>query len=157
MVVPPMSKAERLHRWAASVELLKPSYRGPRNGVHGMREGLSSIRPSPLAIACEDWAFQAEGLLSARWGDVRAFFELSDDEMRYLLGTSNHGSRWLPAAVAAARIRTLAERAEGTAASEDEGRPARGRRSPSARSSGWFPGAAADRRSSAEAAGAVSS
>jgi len=156
MVVPPMSKAERLHRWAASVELLKPSYRGARNGARVARDESSSTKPSPLAIAFEEWAFQAEGLRSASWGDVRAFFDLSEDEMRYILGTSNHDSRRIPAAAAAERIRTLAERAEGTAVSEGEGLPARGRTSPSVRSSRWFPGAAANRRR-AEAAGAASS
>ena len=154
IVVPPMSKAERLHRWAASVELSKPSYRRARNGARVARVGWSSTKPSPLAVALEEWAFQAEGLRSARWEDVRAFFDLSQDEMRYVLGTSNHDSRGSPAAAAAERIHRLAEQAEATAVSEGEDLPARGRTGPSVRSSRWLPGAASRRR--AEAAGAAS-
>jgi hypothetical protein len=150
---PPMSKAERLHRWAASLDLQKPSHSGARNGARHAGDGWRS-KPSPLAIAFEEWALQAEGLRSARWGDVRAFFDLSEGEMRHVLGSSNHDSPRLPAAVAAERIRALAERAEATAVPEGGGPAARGWIGPAVRSSRWFPSAAADRRKT-EAAGAA--
>ena len=155
MVVPPMSKAERLHRWAASLELQKRSHREAGNGARHAYDGWCSTKPSPLAVAFEDWAFQAEGLRSARWGDVRAFFDLSEGEMRSVLGSSDHDARRIPAAVAAERLRALAKRAEATAVPEGEERAAGGWIGPSVRSSRWLPSAAANRRRT-EAAGAAS-
>ena len=150
-VVPPMSKAERLHRWAAILELQQRSHRGARNGARHAR----STKPSPLAIAFEEWAFQAEGLRSAGWWDARAFFDLSEDDMRYVLGSSHDGSPRIPAAVAAERIRALAEQAEATAVPVIGGLAGRGRIGPALRSSRWFPSAAGDRRK-AQTAGAAS-
>ena len=147
MGVPPMSKAERLYRWAASVELQR--HRQAGNGARALRGGRHTKSDrSPLAIAAEDWAFQAEGLRSARWGAARAFFDLSEHEMRRILGSPTPGSRKISAAVAAERIRALAEEAEATPAPEDAGPFGRVWIGAPVRESRWLPSAAGHRRES---------
>lgn len=118
--VPPMSKAERLHRWADSLELQR-QLQQESNGdaALGTRDEWCSTQAgrSPLTVAFEDWAFQAEGLRSDEVGDALAFFELSESEMQRIIGSS-HGSRTIPAAVAAKRVRALAQQAEATTTPE---------------------------------------
>ena len=113
---PPMSKAERLNRWADSLELRKQLQLEATNDA-ALRtcDGWWSTQTerSPLTVAFEDWAFQAEGLRSDRVGDALAFFDLSESEMQRIIGSS-YGSRTIPAAVAAERVRALARQAEAT-------------------------------------------
>ena len=147
--VPLMSKAARLHRWAASLEL-QSAARRTAGGAFGARAGrcLPGSERSPLVVAFEDWAFQAEGLRSATWGDARAFFDLSEGEMRHILGSPDRGSRGIPPAVAAQRIRALAEGAEATAEPANA-QPVGGAWSgQSVRTSKWFQTAADYRRES---------
>jgi hypothetical protein len=110
-VAPQMSKSERLHRWAEILEL--------RNRLDLTEPGALAatnvpLDSSPLTVAFEDWAFQAEGLEGAQAHDVLAFFDLSEDEFQRIFGPLDDGCRTLPAAVAAERIRALADRSEGT-------------------------------------------
>jgi hypothetical protein len=105
--VPPMSKAERLHRWADSLELQKQLQREANaDAALGRRDGWCAMQTdsSPLTIAFEDWAFQAEGLRSDQLDDALAFFDLSEGEMQRITG-SFYGSRTVPAALAARRVR----------------------------------------------------
>jgi hypothetical protein len=103
----PMSKAERLHRWADNLELQN---RLERNGA-----AASPVDRSPLRVALEDWAFRAEGLCRR---DALAFFDLSADEMKRIVGTARNDSRTTSRAATAARVRALAEQAERTLASQ---------------------------------------
>ena len=116
--VPPMSKAERLHRWADSLELQKQLQREENaDAALGRRDGWCATQTdsSPLTVAFEDWAFQAEGLRSDQLDDALAFFDLSEGEMQRIIG-SFYGSRTVPAALAARRVRALAQQAEATTA-----------------------------------------
>jgi hypothetical protein len=111
---PHMTKSERLHRWANNLELRK-KLELIDDAAHCTRDESSArAGSSPLTVAFEDWAFQAEGLRSDRVGDGLAFFDLSEDEMQRIVGSSDYGRRTLPAAIAAARVRALAERDEST-------------------------------------------
>lgn len=113
---PHMSKSERLHRWADDLELhgAQP-LQAVGDAASGAEGGWWSARAdgSPLSVAFEDWAFQAEGLQGDRVGDALAFFDLSEDEMQAIIGSSGYGGRTIPAAVAAERVRALAEQAGG--------------------------------------------
>jgi hypothetical protein len=103
----PMSKAERPHRWADNLEL--------QNRLKRKGAVASPVDRSPLSVALEDWAFRAEGL---RRRDALAFFELSADGMKRITDASRDDSRTTSRAAAAARVRALAEQAEGTLASQ---------------------------------------
>ncbi len=112
---PHMSKSERLRRWADDLELHGAQ---PLQAVDEAAFGTwSSARAedSPLSVAFEDWAFQAEGLQGDRVGDALAFFDLSEDEMQRIIGASGYGGGTIPAAIAAERVRALAGQPEGTA------------------------------------------
>lgn len=111
---PHMSKSERLHRWADDLRLLGAQPLQPVD--EGASGGWPSARAdgSPLSVAFEDWAFQAEGLQGDRVGDALAFFDISEDEMQHIIGSSGYGGGTIPAAVAAERVRALAEQSEGT-------------------------------------------
>ena len=107
-VAPQMSRSERLHRWADQLDLTE-------DGVLSARDEFlpPSAASSPLTIAFEDWAFQAEGLEGGRVADARAFFDLSEDEFQRLVGPLDDGCRRVPGAVVAERLRALADRSEG--------------------------------------------
>lgn len=105
-----MSKHERLRRWAADLELRGAQ---PLALVDDAPNGAwCSARAdgSPLSVAFDDWAFQAEGLQGDRVEDALTFFGMSEDEMRRIVGALDHGQT-IPAAVVAARVRALAEQA----------------------------------------------
>ena len=107
-MAPHMSRSERLHRWADQLDLTE-------DGVLSARDEFlpHSAACSPLTIAFEDWAFQAEGLKGGRVADARAFFDLSEDEFQRLVGPLDDGCRRLPGALVAERLRALADRSEG--------------------------------------------
>jgi hypothetical protein len=111
---PHMSKSERLHRWADSLELRKQLQREAIDGSTPRIHGWFSTQAdsSPLTAAFEDWAFQAEGLGGDVPGAALAFFDLSEGEMQRIIGYSDHGGRAVPVAAAAERIRALAQQAE---------------------------------------------
>ena len=110
----PMSKSERLHRWADSLELQKQLQREALDDVTPRIYGWFSTPAdsSPLTVAFEDWAFQAEGLRDDALGTALAFFDLSEGEMRRIIGCPDHSGRTIPAAAAAERVRALAQQAE---------------------------------------------
>jgi hypothetical protein len=111
---PHMTKSERLHRWADNLELRK-KLELIDHAAHRTRDEFAArAESSPLTVAFEDWAFQAEGLRSDRVGDALAFFDLSEDEVQRIVGSSDYGRRTVPAAIAAARVRAFAERDEST-------------------------------------------
>jgi hypothetical protein len=111
---PHMTKSERLHRWADNLELRK-KLELIDDGAHWTRDESSArAGSSPLTVAFEDWVFQAEGLRSDRLRDALAFFDLSEDEMQRIVGSSDYSRPTLPAAIAAARVRALAEQDEST-------------------------------------------
>ena len=113
-VAPQMSRSERLHRWADILEL-RTQLDLTEDGVLPQRNEFlpPSAASSPLTIAFEDWAFQAEGLEGGRVADARAFFDLSEDEFQRLVGPLDDGCRRVPGAVVAERLRALADRSEG--------------------------------------------
>ncbi|HSA81598.1 MAG TPA: hypothetical protein VLE23_12325 [Geminicoccaceae bacterium] len=112
--VPPMSKAERLHRWADGLELQK-QLRQDAALAAGDGWCSTSVDRSPLAVAFEDWAFQAEGLRSDQVEDALAFFDLSETEIQRVIGPF-YDARTIPTAVAAKRVRALARQAEAATA-----------------------------------------
>ena len=123
--VAPMSKGERLHRWADALELQMRLAK-----FDDVVPAADDV--SPLSIAFEDWAFQAEGLRGGGVDDALAFFDLSASEIRRILGPTTRSQA--PAmSTAAERVRSLAQQAEALAGShigelEDEetvSRPAR--------------------------------
>jgi hypothetical protein len=111
---PHMSKSERLHRWADSLELRKQLQREAIDGATPRIHEWSSTQAdsSPLTVAFEDWAFQAEGLRGDALATALAFFDLPEGEMQRIMGCSDHSGRTMPVAAAADRIRALAQQAE---------------------------------------------
>ena len=111
---PYMSKSERLHRWADSLELRKQLQREAIDGATPLIYGWFSTQAdsSPLTVAFEDWALQAEGLRGDAPGTALAFFDLSEGEMQRIIGCPDHSSRTIRVAAAAERIRAIAQQAE---------------------------------------------
>ena len=98
-----MSKRRRLERWAEVLELApqrclrslyETEYTSPRRR-YALREDNS-----PLTVAFEDPVLRAEGLESDRYGDAINFFELSDNELHYIVCYCHHGPTMKPKAVA---------------------------------------------------------
>lgn len=107
---PPMTRAERLKRWAEALE------RDPDRVLNSIEEiewkpeaARRYLRSdeSALKVAFEDPELRAEGLASDRLGDAMAFFRLTDADAHFALCSCMYGQS-MQAGVAARRVRMLA-------------------------------------------------
>ncbi len=89
--VPVMTKAQKLERWAQIIDK-SPI---PLSTTHGLEycasADLLQWRNSPMALAAADPVFQDAGLTGTTVGDVRKFFELSNEEL-HSFSCDCHGS-----------------------------------------------------------------
>jgi hypothetical protein len=110
----PMTKRERLERWAMLLE------RAPERQLSSVEEieyGTTSQQQakradnSALSVAFADPVLRAQGLTSDRVGTAADFFELSHWEIHQLVCSCHYG-RTMSAGTAAMRVRAVARRAE---------------------------------------------
>jgi len=89
----PMSKQQRLLRWAELLErepgrqlmsLMRVEYLAPE------ARAAAQVPNSALSVAFEDPVLRAEGLKSDRFGDAVGFFELSEDEVHRVVCYCHH-------------------------------------------------------------------
>ena len=110
-----LSRGEKLLRWAALLDNLAGQ---PLQALRRLEFLDPRERPavrednSPLSVAWKDPVLQAEGLGGDTLGDAQRFFELTDDQMHYLLCDCHfHGT--LTATMVAARLRSMAQHHPG--------------------------------------------
>lgn len=104
-----MSKQERLERWAEVLERAPQRYlRSLYETEYASRRQRCTLREdnSPLTVAFHDPVLRAEGLQSDSYGDAINFFELSDDDLHYIVCYCHHGPTMTPKAVAR-RVRAV--------------------------------------------------
>lgn len=110
----PMSRRQRLERWAAALETnpaqaIRPLVRVeflPRQERMLMRRD-----DSPLTVAFRDPVLREEGLTGDSLGEAMKFFDLSDHEAHYLVCDCHyHGGLAMTPANVAKRIHSLASR-----------------------------------------------
>ena len=110
----PMSKRERLERWAMLLEREPErqlsSVEEIEYGTPGEQQSKRADN-SALALAFADPVLRAQGLTSDRVGTAGAFFELSHWEIHQLVCSCHYG-RSMSASTAAMRVRAMARRAE---------------------------------------------
>jgi hypothetical protein len=108
----PMSRRERLERWATVLERLDRKPLKSLMRVEFLTEDERSLLRddnTPLSIAYGDPVLREDGLASDRYGDNLAFFELTRDEAHYLVCDCHyHGS--MTASEVAGRVRSVARR-----------------------------------------------
>jgi hypothetical protein len=105
-----MSRRERLERWAELLEGQPDRRLGAIEGTEfgGRREREAKRADnSPLTVAFEDPVLRGEGLRSDRVGEAVEFFDLSHDEVHYLVCHCHHGLTVAPGTVAV-RVRRMA-------------------------------------------------
>jgi hypothetical protein len=105
-----MSRRERLERWAELLEGQPDRRLGAIEGTEfGDRREREAKRAdnSPLTVAFEDPVLRGEGLRSDRVGEAVEFFDLSHDEVHYLVCHCHHGLTVAPGIVAV-RVRRMA-------------------------------------------------
>ena len=109
----PMTKRERLERWATLLE------RAPERQLSSVEEieyGTTSQQQakradnSALSVAFADPLLRAQGLTSDRVGTAADFFELSHWEIHQLVCSCHYG-RTMSAGTAAMRVRAMARSA----------------------------------------------
>jgi len=111
-VRPPMTRRERLERWA---ELLESDPERRLRTLEEMefvpRDERAAMRAdnSPLTVAFQDPVLRGDGLPSDTLGDARAFFGLSEGQAHRLLCSCMNG-RAIQSGVAARRIRGIVAR-----------------------------------------------
>jgi hypothetical protein len=114
LVSTPMTKRERLERWAMLLEREPQrqlsSVEDVEYGTTGEQEAKRADN-SALAVAFADPVLRAHGLTHDRVGTAAAFFELSHWEIHQLVCSCHYG-RSMAAGTAAMRVRAIARRAE---------------------------------------------
>jgi hypothetical protein len=108
----PMSKGERLERWAAALDREGDKQLYTLFEIEHMPRGKrKTMRAdnSLLSVAFKDPCLRAEGLAGDTVGDVRAFFRISERELHDIACYCHHGPS-MSARSAAARVRALATR-----------------------------------------------
>jgi len=106
----PMSRRERLCRWAAVLEQDPERQLRPlsRIELYAQRDrDLLRRDESPLSVAFADPVLRGEGLAGDRHGDARTFFRLSPPDLHYVVCDCRYG-REARAGDVAKRIRRLA-------------------------------------------------
>lgn len=114
----PLTKRERLERWAEALERLQGArVRSLVRTEYVPREerDLMRVDNSPLTVAFEDPTLRAEDLASDRLGDATAFFGLSESEMHYIVCYCHYGETMSSEEVAR-RIRATARHCEASSA-----------------------------------------
>lgn len=106
----PLSRRERLERWAAALERLdgrrlRPLERVEFVSAHERKELRADN--SPLTIAFEDPELRADGLQSDRFGDATSYFGLSNQQAHLIL-CDCHYAAGMRASEVARRIRNAA-------------------------------------------------
>ena len=100
---PPMTRAERLERWA---QLLEREPQRQLATLHGTEFRLWTARDqmrsegSPISVASDDPVLRAEGLTGDTYGEARRFFELSDWQLHEVLCYCHAGTSMSAAAAA---------------------------------------------------------
>jgi hypothetical protein len=114
LVSTPMTKRERLERWAMLLEREPQrqlsSVEEVEYGTTGEQEAKRADN-SALAVAFADPVLRAHGLTNDRVGTGAAFFELSHWEIHQLVCSCHYG-RSMAAGTAAIRVRAMTRRAE---------------------------------------------
>ncbi len=111
----PLSKCERLERWAEALEREGERRLKTRFEIEYARPAeRAALRAddSPLSVAFNDQRLRAEGLAGDTVGDTIAFFGLSEMELHNILCFCYHGET-MSAEVAAVRVRVAVARAAG--------------------------------------------
>jgi hypothetical protein len=105
-----LSRRERLERWA---EILEQEPRRLLRAMHDVEhrspQELLAYRVdgSPLSVAYADPVLRAAGLRSDTVGDAGEFFDLSHEQLHYLLCFCHHGEM-MTASATAVQVRTFA-------------------------------------------------
>lgn len=92
--VRPLSRVERLERWAELLErdpgrrlATLPGTEYQTAEMRGKMRGLGS----PLSVAAQDSVFRAEGLKDDSYGEAKRFFELTDHDLHRIVCYCHHG------------------------------------------------------------------
>ena len=108
----PLSRRERLERWAAILEAQEGRHLVALRRVEFLPEDERAVLRadnSPIALAQQDPMLFAEGLTGDRLGEAMKFLDLSYQEAHYLLRDCHfHGS--MTASNVASRVRAIARR-----------------------------------------------
>ena len=113
----PMSRSERLTRWAELLDRWPERRLATLTGTeYQLGAALDAMRNSgsPITVAFEDPTLRAEGLKSDTYGDAKRFFELTDWQLHDILCHCHFGVD-VSAATAASRVRAAIEGGSGLA------------------------------------------
>jgi hypothetical protein len=110
----PLSRRERLERWAEALERLNGArVRSLVRTEYVPREerDLMRVDNSPISIAFEDPVLRADGLKSDKLGDATTYFGLSESEMHYIVCYCHYGETMSSEEVAR-RVRATARQSD---------------------------------------------
>jgi hypothetical protein len=103
----PMTREERLERWAQLLEREPDRQLGTFAGTeYQPREARDQMRglASAISIAFEDPILRADGLANDTYGEAKRFFELTDWQLHNIICQCHHGAR-TTARIAASHVR----------------------------------------------------
>lgn len=103
----PMTRTERLERWAELLEREPERRLGTLSGTEytprAARQALR-VAGSPITVAFEDAGFRSDGLADDSYGEAKRFFDLSDRQLHNIVCYCHFGEA-VRGANAARRVR----------------------------------------------------
>ena len=105
--LPPMTRTERLERWARLLEQQPNQHLATLPGTEhaSQAERLAMrIAGSPITVAFEDSTFRTAGLVDDTYGEAKRFFDLSDWQLHNIVCQCHLGNA-VTSASAARRVR----------------------------------------------------
>lgn len=106
-VQPPMTRAERLQRWAELLDRYPDRRLATLSGTEyagAYARAKMRADQSPISVAFEDARLRAEGLSDDSYGEAKRFFELTDWQLHDIVCHCYNGAK-MPAAVASNYVR----------------------------------------------------
>ena len=104
---PPMTRSERLERWAKLLDREPgrhlPTLSGTEYQPGDLRDTMRNVGSS-FSVAFEDPVLRAEGLAGDSYGDAKRFFELTDRQLHNIVCDCHHGTS-ITAQAAAGHVR----------------------------------------------------
>lgn len=104
---PPLSRSERLERWAELLARHGGAVRALRGTEYVSRRIRRHARAdgSAISLAHADPVLRSQGLAGDCYGDAVAFFKLTDGQAHRILCDCHYGAHHAPAPLVAQRIR----------------------------------------------------
>jgi hypothetical protein len=115
-VVVPMTREQRIERWAQLLESEPARQLATIGGTEyrpSAERAAMRAAATPISVAYDDPVLRAEGMKDDTYGEARRFFSLTDHELHRVVCNCHHGTS-VKSSVAARIVRSILKQQSGT-------------------------------------------